>query len=58
MRTESRVLSGIDGLISDGFVTPFAKWLENHRIAEAPETLREADRCAEIVLERLARNGS
>jgi len=55
---ESRVLRGIDRLVADGFVTPFSKWQENHRIAEAPAVLREADRCAEIVLERLVRNGS
>ena len=55
---ESRVLRGIDRLVADGFVTPFSKWLENHRIAEAPTVLSEADRCAEIVLERLVRNGS
>jgi uncharacterized protein len=54
----SRVLSGIDDLISEGFVTPFSRWQENHRITPPPETLREADRCAEIVLERLVRNGS
>ncbi len=54
----SRVLSGMDDLIAEGFVTPFTRWRENQRIAPPPETLREADRCAEIVLERLIRNGS
>ena len=58
LASQSRVLNGIDRLIADGFLTPFPKWLENHRLAAAPETLCEADRCAEIVLARLFRNGS
>ena len=58
LASRSRVLNGIDSLIADGFLTPFAKWRETQRLATAPETLREADRCAGIVLERLFRNGS
>lgn len=54
----SRVLHGVDRLIADGFLTPFSRWRENHRLAPPPEVLREADRCAEIVLSRLARNDS
>ena len=51
----SRVIQGIDGLIADGFLTPFSRWAESQRIAAPPETLREADRCAEIVLDALRR---
>jgi mitochondrial fission protein ELM1 len=56
---DSRVIHGLETLISDGFVTPFAKWTESHRIAQPPEVLKEADRCAEILLARTEadRNG-
>lgn len=56
---DSRVIQGLETLISDGFVTPFAKWTESHRIAQPPEVLKEADRCAEILLARMEadRNG-
>jgi mitochondrial fission protein ELM1 len=56
---DSRVIQGLETLISDGFVTPFAKWTESHRIAQPPEVLKEADRCAEILLARMKadRNG-
>lgn len=49
----SRVLQGVDRLVADGFVTPFSKWRETQRIAAPPELLREADRCAGILLERI-----
>ncbi len=51
---KSRVLNGIDRLVADGFLTPFSRWQESHRISSAPETLREADRCAEELLKRLS----
>ncbi len=51
---KSRVLNGIDRLVADGFLTPFTRWQESHRIASAPETLHEADRCAEELLKRLS----
>ena len=50
----SRVLAGVDHLIADGFLTPFSRWQENHRIASAPESLHEADRCAEEILRRIS----
>jgi mitochondrial fission protein ELM1 len=50
---KSRVLNGIDCLVTDGFLTPFDRWQENHRIANAPETLREADRCAEELIRQI-----
>lgn len=53
LRKTSRVLCGIDGLIRDGFLTPFDIWLKTGRIAAAPEVLNEADRCAENVLRML-----
>lgn len=54
LKSTSRVLCGIDALIADGFLTPFADWLKNQRLASAPEPLREADRCAKLVLERIS----
>lgn len=48
----SRVIGGIDSLVAGAYLTPFAKWLETGRIAAPPEALREAERCAEIVLTR------
>lgn len=55
---KSRVLGGIDVLIADRFVTPFSEWQKTHKLSAPPEILREADRCAEIVLQRLIRNDS
>ena len=50
---DSRVLRGLDRLVADGFVTPFERWRETERIAAPLELLREADRCAGILLERI-----
>ncbi len=49
----SRVIQGIEKLIAEGFITPFEKWTASHRIAPPPEVLREADRCAALVLEKI-----
>lgn len=46
----SRVLGGIDSLIAAGFLTPFATWQTTCRLAAPPEHLREADRCAEMLV--------
>jgi hypothetical protein len=45
-----RVSTGIARLIADAYLTPFEKWRESGRLAMPPETLREADRCAERLL--------
>lgn len=58
IHAEARVLVSIDRLIADGFLTPFAEWLKTGRIAHPPEILREADRCAEIVLQTPAGNAT
>ncbi len=47
---DSRVLRGIDRLVADGYLTPYARWAETQRMAGPPETLRETERCAEIIL--------
>ena len=53
LKTASRVLRGIDGLVADGFLTTFTEWCKSGRLSGPPETLREADRCAVEVIQRL-----
>ncbi len=53
LKSGARVLNGIDRLLAEKFLTPFVEWRECQRISSPPEILREADRCAEIVLARL-----
>lgn len=52
LKKVSRVLNGIDALVAEGFLTPFAEWTKSQRLADPPEPLREADRCAEEVLRK------
>lgn len=47
-----RVARGIARLADEGFVTRFSEWSPATGLAEPPRVLREADRCAAIVLER------
>jgi mitochondrial fission protein ELM1 len=53
LKTQSRVLRGIDGLLADGYLTPFARWTETQHLVTPPETLAEADRCARELVARL-----
>ena len=48
-----RVARGVERLVEEGFVTRFAAWSPESSLAEPPQVLREADRCAAIVLQRL-----
>ena len=48
---KSRVLRGVDELVEDGYLTPFPAWQKTGRLNLALETLNEAARCAEIVLQ-------
>jgi mitochondrial fission protein ELM1 len=48
---DSRVLRGLEQLVADGFLTPFADWEKSHRLEMPPSILREADRCAERVIQ-------
>ena len=50
LKTNSRVLRGIDDLIEAGFLTSFFAWQRTGHLNPAPETLNEAERCAEIVV--------
>jgi uncharacterized protein len=45
----SRVVAGIGKLVEEGYVTPFARWLETGRLAVPPAVLGEADRCAALL---------
>jgi mitochondrial fission protein ELM1 len=51
-KPDARVLRGLADLIDQGFVTPFASWQQTRMLPAPPHPLREADRCAEIVLAR------
>jgi hypothetical protein len=42
-------MTGIDGLVADGYLNRYEDWETTHQLAAAPEVLREADRCAGIV---------
>lgn len=48
---DSRVLRGLEQLVADGFLTPFAAWEKSQRLEQPPSILREADRCAERVIQ-------
>ena len=50
-RVKSRVLRGLEVLISTGFLTPFAAWGKTKNLQVPPSILREADRCAEKVIQ-------
>jgi uncharacterized protein len=53
LKKAGRVARGIAKLVEEGFVTRFADWSPATGLAAPPRVLREADRCAAIVLERL-----
>jgi len=51
-QSHSRVLHGLEQLVAEDFITPFAAW-QNSRILKVPNSiLHEADRCADEVLRR------
>ncbi len=53
IKKAGRVARGVARLAEEGFVTRFADWSPRAGLAEPPRVLREADRCARIVLEQL-----
>lgn len=53
LKKAGRVARGIAKLAEEGFVKRFRDWSPQTGLADPPRVLREADRCAEIVLERL-----
>ena len=52
--TDSRVLRGLEQLVADGFLTPFAEWENSRQLEKPPSILREAERCAEEVMRNLS----
>ncbi len=50
----SRVLRGVERLVADGFLAPFAEWQNTRQLKESPSILREADRCAELAVRSLS----
>ena len=52
LTVSSRVLRGVETLVSGGFLTPFAIWRNTRSLPDPPEILRESDRCADIILEK------
>jgi len=51
-RRSDRVTRGVDGLLREGLVTPFAAWREGAPLAPPPAPLDEAGRCAGWIHER------
>jgi uncharacterized protein len=56
-RSDSRVLRGLDAVISGRLLTPFATWQITQQLGPAAGVLREADRCAAEVISRLRAAG-
>lgn len=52
LKARGRVSRGIDQLISDGYLTPWSAWRESRKLSTNAPVLREADRCAGLILER------
>lgn len=50
LKSGTRVLKGLEKIIRDGFITRFADWEKSGQLTPPPETLREADRCAEWIV--------
>jgi mitochondrial fission protein ELM1 len=52
LESNSRVLRGLETLIAEGYLTSYSEWHETMRLKAPPLPLREADRCAEVLLQR------
>ena len=50
----SRVIRGLERLVAGGYLTNFSAWEDSRELKAPPETLREADRCADEILKRLS----
>ncbi len=49
-KNDSRVIRGLERLVREDFLTKFSDWSESRQLKPAPSVLREADRCAEMVI--------
>lgn len=52
LKARGRVSRGIDQLVSDGYLTAWSAWRESRELFSDAPLLREADRCAALILER------
>ena len=52
LKSGTRVLQGLGKIIDGGFITRFADWEKSRQLAAPPETLREADRSAALIVQR------
>lgn len=50
---ENRITRGLDTLIERRLVTPFSLWQKNQQLCAPAQTLHEAARCAQLVMEKL-----
>ena len=50
LRSDSRVLRGLEELVAEDFLTPYSAWGKSHQLVNPPSILREADRCAEWLI--------
>lgn len=49
LKAGTRVLKGLEEITCGKFITCFTEWENTHHLSYPPETLREADRCAEWI---------
>jgi mitochondrial fission protein ELM1 len=52
LKPSSRTLRGVDELIADGILISYSDWNHAGQLAQMPQAFNEADRCAEILLEK------
>lgn len=52
-KSHARVLAGLQRLIAEGLLCPYEQWLASRTLAPPPFPLREADRCAELLLAQI-----
>ncbi len=53
IKSESRVLAGIDRLMAEGYLSSLDRWQERGELSPPPQPLREADRCAGLLVKSL-----
>jgi len=52
LRPQARIIQGVDRLIDQGWLTPYAEWEKSGTLRQPPETLAEAERAADWILEK------
>ncbi len=52
LKRDGRVTRGISQLTKEGWITPYEQWKPGRELPPAPAILREADRCAVLVVDR------